>query len=109
MIRRPPRSTRTDTLFPYTTLFRSPRPTAGSRRHRNPILRSTARLHKASAVIDARPGLSFARRTGSGRSSRAAIRLTGPPGTSLVHTYLKSGYKTRPAALDWHPDRLYDE
>src|SRR3546814_17562252 len=29
MIRRPPRSTRTDTLFPYTTLFRSP----GSRRH----------------------------------------------------------------------------
>src|SRR3546814_19364845 len=25
MIRRPPRSTRTDTLFPYTTLFRSRR------------------------------------------------------------------------------------
>src|SRR3546814_7352764 len=25
MIRRPPRSTRTDTLFPYTTLFRSDR------------------------------------------------------------------------------------
>src|SRR3546814_17094106 len=34
MIRRPPRSTRTDTLFPYTTLFRSLRirhVTAGSR------------------------------------------------------------------------------
>src|SRR3546814_5339602 len=34
MIRRPPRSTRTDTLFPYTTLFRSPprrAPGAGSR------------------------------------------------------------------------------
>src|SRR3546814_6310825 len=30
MIRRPPRSTRTDTLFPYTTLFRSP-----VRQHRN--------------------------------------------------------------------------
>src|SRR3546814_1802813 len=26
MIRRPPRSTRTDTLFPYTTLFRSDQP-----------------------------------------------------------------------------------
>src|SRR3546814_12174878 len=26
MIRRPPRATRTDTLFPYTTLFRSPPP-----------------------------------------------------------------------------------
>src|SRR6056297_2065047 len=28
MIRRPPRSTRTDTLFPYTTLFRSGGPPA---------------------------------------------------------------------------------
>src|SRR3546814_10750563 len=28
MIRRPPRSTRTDTLFPYTTLFRSRFPAA---------------------------------------------------------------------------------
>src|SRR3546814_15331049 len=26
MLRRPPRSTRTDTRFPYTTLFRSPTP-----------------------------------------------------------------------------------
>src|SRR3546814_7898903 len=50
MIRRPPRSTRTDTLFPYTTLFRSylargrsrpdpqdfgrARTIAGARRHR---------------------------------------------------------------------------
>src|SRR3546814_15409165 len=29
MIRRPPRSTRTDTLFPYTTLFRSRFPPTG--------------------------------------------------------------------------------
>src|SRR3546814_6683266 len=39
MIRRPPRSTRTDTLFPYTTLFRShqardPRRQPGRDRHR---------------------------------------------------------------------------
>src|SRR3546814_5587178 len=37
MIRRPPRSTRTDTLFPYTTLFRSLRlrlgPANGIRRY----------------------------------------------------------------------------
>src|SRR3546814_3981768 len=32
MIRRPPRSTRTDTLFPYTTLFRSYRPPGAARR-----------------------------------------------------------------------------
>src|SRR3546814_10275707 len=31
MIRRPPRSTRTDTLFPYTTLFRSGRWRQGRR------------------------------------------------------------------------------
>src|SRR3546814_6238930 len=35
MIRRPPRSTRTDTLFPDTTLFRSPR---GDRATKNPRL-----------------------------------------------------------------------
>src|SRR3546814_18687586 len=39
MIRRPPRATRTDTLFPYTTLFRSRLPrllaaTAGNRQRR---------------------------------------------------------------------------
>src|SRR3546814_9749155 len=36
MIRRPPRSTRTDTLFPYTTLFRSlqGRRAAGHQLHR---------------------------------------------------------------------------
>src|SRR3546814_2503851 len=31
MIRRPPRSTRTDTLFPYTTLFRSSQDLAADR------------------------------------------------------------------------------
>src|SRR3546814_3370651 len=41
MIRRPPRSTRTDTLFPYTTLFRSragpePPPTRPTRSARAP-------------------------------------------------------------------------
>src|SRR3546814_11372777 len=33
MIRRPPRSTRTDTLFPYTTLFRSDRLAQAFRDH----------------------------------------------------------------------------
>src|SRR3546814_1307642 len=40
MIRLPPRSTRTDTLFPYTTLFRSPPDTVSSFGYR---LRPTAR------------------------------------------------------------------
>src|SRR3546814_7189677 len=33
MIRRPPRSTRTDTLFPYTTLFRSSCPPSACGKH----------------------------------------------------------------------------
>src|SRR3546814_9560775 len=36
MILRPPRSTRTDTLFPYTTLFRSPPPDPVRSRHSIP-------------------------------------------------------------------------
>src|SRR3546814_3448753 len=37
MIRRPPRSTRTDTLFPYTTLFRSGlQPGIAERAYREP-------------------------------------------------------------------------
>src|SRR3546814_3329071 len=36
MIRRPPRSTRTDTLFPYTTLFRS-RPARAAKASRSAI------------------------------------------------------------------------
>src|SRR3546814_19097181 len=41
MIRRPPRSTRTDTLFPYTTLFRS---VAAADRHYRALLDVVARL-----------------------------------------------------------------
>src|SRR3546814_13981156 len=44
MIRRPPKSTRTDTLFPYTTLFRSRRRRARrprDRQERQPLLIKT--------------------------------------------------------------------
>src|SRR3546814_11860863 len=41
MIRRPPRSTRTDTLFPYTTLFRSKPARRGGSRHRRARPRRT--------------------------------------------------------------------
>src|SRR3546814_6711280 len=39
MIRRPPRSTRTDTLFPYTTLFRSTKPAANPTAQDNFLVR----------------------------------------------------------------------
>src|SRR3546814_7962071 len=50
MIRRPPRSTRTDTLFPYTTLFRSgdlPQGLFRTRRHRAAAAPQLFPLHRA--------------------------------------------------------------
>src|SRR3546814_5661038 len=47
MIRRPPRSTRTDTLFPYTTLFRS-------HRHARSAGRPARRLRRDLAGVPAR-------------------------------------------------------
>src|SRR3546814_17251394 len=51
MIRRPPRSTRTDTLFPYTTLFRSPdsSPTSSAEWCRNRRTASTLRPGRSRA------------------------------------------------------------
>src|SRR3546814_1378800 len=46
MIRRPPRSTRTDTLFPYTTLFRS-------RRRRDPGVQRQQLLQLVSIGTEA--------------------------------------------------------
>src|SRR3546814_7940514 len=49
MIRRPPRSTRTDTLLPYTTLFRSVAPAHPARRYpegQGPAAQRESRHHK---------------------------------------------------------------
>src|SRR3546814_7877474 len=61
MIRRPPRSTRTDTLFPYTTLFRSRRrPGVGARPRRRRRLSGRAEgAWGAARVAPPRYGLSL--------------------------------------------------
>src|SRR3546814_1362120 len=75
MIRRPPRSTRTDTLFPYTTLFRSA--AAALRQHRQVL----------------QPALS-----GQGQAQRK-----GPPGASAPgglcfrHSHIVRGNPTTAA------------
>src|SRR3546814_11388107 len=50
MIRRPPRSTRTDTLFPYTTLFRSAAPVAAHIRYDLTCACFDVHLHRTSFV-----------------------------------------------------------
>src|SRR3546814_14618324 len=52
MIRRPPRSTRTDTLFPYTTLFRSEGVEPPVAEYLVAILYSAEQLAKEGSPID---------------------------------------------------------
>src|SRR3546814_5037185 len=56
MIRRPPRSTRTDTLFPYTTLFRStPYGPTSAPRDRSPHASRRARAYYRCCPTRRRP------------------------------------------------------
>src|SRR3546814_6233990 len=62
MMRRPPRSTRTDTLVPYTTLFRSTRPATVR------LARAARRGRCAAGVRGAAKRLAFRAAGRSGRS-----------------------------------------
>src|SRR3546814_1251656 len=72
MIRRPPRSTRTDTLFPYTTLFRSVAFLVG---HRH----DAGFVHDARAHLQLGAGFFMLARLGAdvGRQFDEALRLAG--------------------------------
>src|SRR3546814_5438283 len=77
MIRRPPRSTRTDTLFPYTTLFRSHR-TLGLGRARNRAVGACrqpvacAGGNRRGAILAHRPDRRY--RNDAGRNARRQQR-----------------------------------
>src|SRR3546814_5009409 len=83
MIRRPPRSTRTDTLFPYTTLFRS-----GAVRHRHGPGRGDPRgdrLQQAGHRIRAH-------RAALRRRDRAACRRRSEEHTSELQSLMRISY-----------------
>src|SRR3546814_1283170 len=73
MIRRPPRATRTDTLFPYTTLFRSRGDSSGlwfsfrECRVRASGCRCRAGVGRAEAIVDHRDGPQGRRKEADGR------------------------------------------
>src|SRR3546814_21042632 len=78
MIRRPPRSTRTDTLFPYTTLFRSAEPAGGG---------SVRRCR-------GRQGISRPRESKRSRADLGAVALTG--GALALESYSSFPRKREP-------------
>src|SRR3546814_3445713 len=119
MIRRPPRSTRTDTLFPYTTLFRSVwRDTAKLRRKRGerlprhlrkaepfeqrardpvlPHLQSGAeQLRRSQLRIQHRPAVRMCRlSTGEGLSTfeRRHMRTRSEEHTSELQSLMRISY-----------------
>src|SRR3546814_1575697 len=83
MIRRPPRSTRTDTLFPYTTLFRST---------------LFQRFSSKNAYLDAPPS----RFGGTGYDDDATVLSTSGGNRNLDPERARSWT----AALAFHPEAI---
>src|SRR3546814_11914402 len=90
MIRRPPRSTRTDTLFPYTTLFRSGRPS------RSPIGRGACGLCRADARLRGQRRRSDRALQGTDRGlhgpARGAFRERSEEHTSELQSLMRISY-----------------
>src|SRR3546814_3246027 len=84
MIRRPPRSTRTDTLFPYTTLFRSPPRRGPCRRHSRHGGSHPRHARRRSPCCRGREGASASR--AAGRCRAGGDRSTARQGRSEEHT-----------------------
>src|SRR3546814_7411939 len=83
MIRRPPTSTRTDTLFPYTTLFRSMLAIASRR-----LSPWTDKVQLRQLGAEAMPAIADGSRTGSGSLSvlRIGQQEVNPIVRSEEHT-----------------------
>src|SRR3546814_14373804 len=98
MIRRPPRSTRTDTLFPYTTLFRSK--SAGAHRLARRAGRAGLYLRSAHHHPRRRRYRRHDRRTSQGSAmlgaGKAWLAAAGAP--DLLLTVLKVPLRL---VLDW--------
>src|SRR3546814_8924702 len=87
MIRRPPRSTRTDTLFPYTTLFRSHyRPVLGTLIPKMTLDRDLIRRVRSMDEHDLRRLLIFARGLLVSRHGRSEEH------TSELQSLMRSSY-----------------
>src|SRR3546814_10740196 len=97
MIRRPPRSTRTDTLFPYTTLFRSRASYSVSAKSTVPkqrACRAPARSEEHTSELQSLMRISYAvfclkkKKTDLHEYSLSVLTLlTNPPKTCSPHVH----------------------
>src|SRR3546814_9907681 len=87
MIRRPPRSTRTDTLFPYTTLFRS-------------YNRQFPARHPSRSSRDVAPARSRPTRAGGCRYAAGSNHRTGRPARAPCPCAGKTGHVS-PSGQRW--------
>src|SRR3546814_7938975 len=90
MIRRPPRSTRTDTLFPYTTLFRSIRQAVRGKRD---AVDDADRTGRADLRADRRHRIDL-------RDQVRAVRERDQPGALVEQDVERSRIEAAAAAVD---------
>src|SRR3546814_19280409 len=100
MRRRPPRSTRTDTLFPYTTLFRSTRQVGGISAHTTcthalNLRHQPGSGHQWPPPVPPRPQPPTPGRLGA---SVPTTRAPTPPTSGVAAAREQHGGPTRPAA-----------
>src|SRR3546814_6513609 len=102
MIRRPPRSTRTDTLFPYTTLFRSVGPVSSWRRRGrssrpiHPVSRGGQRVQHAAVPASyrerCRTDIGVRRRGPEVTTSRGSAGSRSEEHTSELQSLMRNSY-----------------
>src|SRR3546814_16288983 len=96
MVRRPPRSTRTDTLFPYTTLFRSAH--AMAIKCRAPAIIGLGHAHHAVAVfgdVTRRRRIAGHQQHGHAATHGGAV-FTVNAGVHQAHGWVRTGIGTLP-------------
>src|SRR3546814_7438534 len=91
MIRRPPRSTRTDTLFPYTTLFRSRSACSAGGSCPCPPSAAAARRARGGRSCAGAGGCRPGRRSGRGRA-RPGRRTRSEEHTSELQSLMRISY-----------------
>src|SRR3546814_18650318 len=96
MIRRPPRSTRTDTLFPYTTLFRSVQAVANHWRAQGSpdYIQSVTEEPEDGFALDGAPTGEDSAEDQQYRQARQLVAESQQPSTPWLQRQLRIGYNS---------------